>query len=271
MPWTKLKNIILLILVLTNLFLLVLVGGQEIQNRRTREQTRANAILFLQERGIQVDETLIPQEVGLVPQVAQRDLEGEAQAAQALLQGTCQMESRGGEVYRYFNENGRIQFHNDGTFSAQLEPGAFPAEEDRVEQGIALLERIGFQGTLVQEGQDGLIFCQSWEGVPLFNLQVTLEYQDGEVSALSAGRRLVGQPVEDTTRQTITVATALIDFLNGVSALGDVCNRIDAIEEGYVGSASLSGPMTLTPVWRVTTDTGFYQLDMVTGGVSRVS
>ena len=67
------------------------------------------------------------------------------------------------------------------------------------------------------------------------------------------------------------MATALIGCLNGVSALGDVCNRIDMIEPGYVAAASLSGPIVLTPVWRITTDTGAYQLDTVTGGVTRVS
>ena len=72
-------------------------------------------------------------------------------------------------------------------------------------------------------------------------------------------------------RKTVTVATALISFLNGVGALGDVCNHIDAVEQGYSAAASLSGPILLTPVWRVTTDTGAYQLDTVTGGVTRVS
>ena len=81
----------------------------------------------------------------------------------------------------------------------------------------------------------------------------------------------MGRPQPDPSRETISVATALIRFFNGVGALGDVCNRIDAIEPGYVAAASLSGPILLTPVWRVTTDTGAYQLDTVTGGVTRVS
>ena len=95
--------------------------------------------------------------------------------------------------------------------------------------------------------------------------------QGDSLTAITAGRQLVGKPQEDTSRQTISVATALIDFVNGVNALGDVCNRIDAIQPGYVTAASLSGPTALTPVWRMTTDTGAYQLDTVTGAVTRVS
>ena len=39
----------------------------------------------------------------------------------------------------------------------------------------------------------------------------------------------------------------------------------------FLTAVSLAGPTALTPVWRVTTDTGAYQLDTVTGAVTRVS
>ena len=100
---------------------------------------------------------------------------------------------------------------------------------------------------------------------------MTLVCRGNSLTAMTSGRQLLGKPQEDATRKNSTVATALINFLNGVGAMGDVCNRIDSIEPGYVAAASLSGPIVLTPVWRVTTDTGSYQLDTVTGGVTRVS
>lgn len=265
------KNIILIILALTNLFLLIFVLSQALQNSRMREQVRENSIAFLRDRGVQVDETLIPQTVDLLPQVVERDLEAEEAIAGALLRGEVQVETRGGEVYRYFNGNGSLQCHSDGTFSAQLAPASFPLEGERAEACRSVLELLGFQGELVEEQGDQLTFRQTWEGVPLFSQQVTLICAENGLEEMTNGRRLVGQPVEDPARRPITVATALIEFFNGVSALGDVYNRIDSIEQGYVSAASLSGPMTLTPVWRVTTDTGAYQLDMVTGAVSRIS
>ena len=72
MPWTKLKNIILLILVLTNLFLLALVVSQSLQNSRQNSQTREHTILFLSERGVEVSEESIPQSIELLPQTAER-------------------------------------------------------------------------------------------------------------------------------------------------------------------------------------------------------
>lgn len=271
MPWSKMKNIILVILAVTNLALLALVGGRAIQGRRMLSQAREQSIQFLRNRGVEVDESIIPQSMDLLPQTVERDLEGEARSAAGLLGSPVSAESRGGEVYRYFNENGSIQFHNDGTLSAQLEEGAFPVDGDRAAGCAALMAKMGFQGTILGASGDEFTFRQTWKGIPLFTQQVTLVCRGESVSAISAGRQIVGSPQVDTARETVTVATALIDFFNGVGALGDVCNRIDAIEPGYTAAAALSGSILLTPVWRVTTDTGAYQLDAVTGVVTRVS
>lgn len=270
MPWTKLKNIILLILALANLFLLTMVVSQELQARRAREQTWQGTVDFLARQGVQVDEAILPRTVDLPPQTAQRDLEGERAAAQALLGGEVTMEALGGEVYRYYNDSGSIQFHSYGAFSAQLEPGSFPAEGGPVWAAQEALAAIGFQGELLEEGADALLFRQTWEGAPLFNQEVTVRCSEEGLTALENGHRLVGEPREDPSRQTISASTALVSFLNGVSALGDVCSRMDAIQPGYAVTPALSGGMTLTPVWRVTTDTGAYQLDTVTGQVTRL-
>ena len=122
MPWTKLKNIILLILVLTNLFLLALVVSQSLQNRRQNSQTREHTGLFLAERGVEVSADSIPQSIELLPQTAERNQEKEQQTAALLLKGEVEKEARGGEIYRYSNSQGWVQYHSDGSFSAYLEP-----------------------------------------------------------------------------------------------------------------------------------------------------
>ena len=270
MPWTKLKNIILLVLALANLFLLTMVVSQELQDRQAREQTWQGAVRFLTQQGVQVEERVIPQTMELSPQTVRRDLEGERAAARALLGGEVSMEALGGEVYRYYNDSGSIQFHSYGAFSAQLEPAAFPVEGSPAQAAQAALSDIGFQGELLEEKEGALVFRQTWAGAPLFNQEVTVTCSEEGLTALENGHRLVGEPREDPSRRTISVSTALVSFLNGVSALGDVCSRMDAIQPGYAVTPALSGGMTLTPVWRVTTDTGAYQLDTVTGQVTRL-
>ena len=271
MEWPKLKNLILIILALTNLFLLYFVVQHELQGRSVQWESRSNALEFLAQRGVQVEEGQVPKTVSLLARQVERDLEWERAAAQALLGENVQSDPRGGEVYRYVGEKGFIQFHSDGAFSAELDPAAFPVGEDRRAACEALLERMSFQGLLLEESGDQLTFRQLWEGVPLFSQQVTLVCREGGVCAMVGGRRLTGQPADDLSQQPITTATALISLLNGLNTLGDVCSRIDSIQEGYVSAASLTGPMTLVPVWRVVTDTGSYQLDTLTSQLTRVA
>jgi len=271
MAWSKLKNIVLLLLAMTDLALLSFVVQREYQDERMRRQARDSAIAFLAERGVNVEEGLVPQTMTLAPQIVERDREQEGEAAAALLKGAVEEESRGGEVYRYYNGSGSVQFHSDGAFSAELSPGAYPLGEDRERTCLEVLALLGFQGELVEEAEDSLTFRQLWEGSPLFTQQVTLTCGDGCLTGMTGGRRLVGAPAEDAGRTSITVPTALFDFYNGLKALGDVCSRIDGITQGFVGAASLSGPMELTPVWRITTDTGAYQIDLLTGALSRAA
>lgn len=271
MPWSKLKNIVLIILVGANLCLLALVAIPTLQSSRLLSQAREDAILLLQNSGVQVEAEAVPQSMDLPPQLAKRDLEWEERSAAALLGGPVTAQARGGEVYSYENDRGSIQFHSDGTCSAQLKPGAVPLGEDRAAGCLALLKEMGLEGEILEEEGDTLLFRQTWKGLPLFTQQAALVCQEGSLSAITSGRLMAAAPQPDSARQTVTAATALIDLFNGVTALGDVCNRIDAIEPGYITSAALTGATVLTPVWRVTTDTGVYQLDAVSGEVSRVS
>lgn len=271
MEWSKLKNIILLILLITNGFLLYFVVREAAQEYRFQASARENAIAFLEGKGVQVAQEQVPRRIGLQPQTARRDLERESALAAALLGGTVRAEARGSEVYRYWNDSGWLQFHSDGAFSAQFTPGTFPVEADREQAGLALLKGLDFAGELLDRTENTLVFRQLWQDAPLFTQQVTLVFDEGSIIAATGGRRLVGEPERDQSREPITVATALIDLFNGLNDLGDVCSEISAIREGYVASAALSGSMSLTPVWHITTDTGTYQLNTLTGGLTRTA
>jgi regulatory protein YycI of two-component signal transduction system YycFG len=271
MEWSKLKNIIILLLVMTNVCLLGFVGQRVWRGNQLEQQARADAIAFLAQRGVQIQQQQIPAAMTLTPQKVERDLPGELALAAALLGTDVQAQDRGGGVYRYFNARGSVQFHSDGAFLATLEPKDFPLGKDPQQDCLALLSRLHFDGELLEQTANAMTFRQCWQGSPVFNRQVTVTWTQEGISSLDGGRRLVGQPTRDDSRASVTTATALIAFFNGLGELGDVCSRIDAIAQGYLSATSLSGPMTLTPVWRVTTDTGTYQLDTVTGAVSRVS
>ena len=225
-----------------------------------------------------VEENIIPKEDTLQPQQVERDRESEPKLAQALLGGQVEERLLGGEVYRYHNQRGYIQFHADGTFQGEFVSGAFPLDgTDPRSYSVEILKKLNFQGEILEVTgeEDGaaettVLLRQSWNGSPLFDRQVTLTYRGGDLVSMSGGRRLMGTPQPDESRQTLEVPTALIRFYHGLTAMGDVCSRIDSITQGYVASNYSPGSTSLVPVWQVATDTGTYLLDMLTGEVSRV-
>lgn len=270
MEWRKLKNIILIILLALNLALAALIGGPRLSAYTRESQAEREAVLFLEEKGIGVSLDQLPAGEEFQPLQAERDQQTEETIARALLGENTSREIQGGEVYRYASEKGLIQFHSDGSFWAEFAPDQFPLEGDGRGAALAVLQKLGFSGEVMEEGENFLTLRQCLEEGCLFNQQATVTWNENGVSGISPGRRLYGMPVADTGRESIDRASALIAFYNGLSRMGDVCSRIDRVEPGYVSSTSLNRMMTLTPVWRVTTDTGTYQLDLVGGGLERV-
>lgn len=271
MEWPKLKNIILILLIFTNGCLLFLLGGPAWQERQFRQQTRASAIQFLSQKGIVVSELVVPERVEPTLQIARRSIQQEQLKAQAVLGQNVRQESRGAEVYRYENEKGTIQFHSDGTFSLEVKPEAFPIGEEPQQAALDLLEKLGMDVEILEQTKDTLTVRQVWQDNAVLNQEFCVEWDDVGLTRIANGSRLIGTPTQVVGSETIAVATALITFLNGMDELGNVCSGIREITQGYTSSVPLSGPMELTPVWHIATDAGVYQLDMVSGQLSRIS
>ncbi len=273
MAWSKLKNIILLILVALNLALALLIGGPALADLYRETQADREAQLFLEQKGIQFSDISLPDPSALPAQSVAREREEEARLARQLLGEDVAQEARGGEVYRYTSDLGVVQFHSDGSFWAQLTKGAFPVNGDPEGAAVSLLGRLDFHGEIIPQEEDvsAVTVRQVWNGAHLFNQQATVLWDKSGLTEIAAGRRLYGEPEVEPGKQTITLASALIDFYNGLNRLGDVCSRVDQITPGYLSVTSLTRQMELTPVWRITTDTGAYQLDLIGGDVTRVS
>ena len=85
MEWPKLKNIIILILLLLNGFLLVLVGMRYTESVQYERAALEQTLKVLEGQGIQADGAALAPAGELAPLTAERDLERELQLAQALL------------------------------------------------------------------------------------------------------------------------------------------------------------------------------------------
>ena len=273
MEWPKLKNIIILILLLANLFLLVMVGVQEHGSAQYQEQALTNAVSVLGNNGIRIDSDRISDELELTAMTLSRDLESETALAQALL-GACDRVDQGGGRYAYESPLGWAEFRSNGSFSVSFVNGTQAARQIGGEEthALRLMEEAGLTVVLEsrEETEDGveLILCQTWQNVPVYSCQITAKYQNGSLLTIS-GQRLMGTPQSVSGEsEPISVPTALLRVLNGIDDLGDICNEITAMEPGYLLTASADGSR-LIPMWYVTTDTGAYNLNALTGALER--
>lgn len=170
MAWPKIKNIIILMLLVTNLCLLAFVGWREIRDWQLQDKALEQAVSFLAERGIQVDERIVPRSAELPPMGMERDLEEEQTLAAALLGDGLTREERSGEVYVYAGERGLLQCHSSGEFWADFQSGAFPVPEgaEMAEHALGTMELLHFQGEVVSSAgnaQDGSVTLrQLWNG-----------------------------------------------------------------------------------------------------------
>ncbi len=273
MEGSKLKNIVIVILVLLNLFLLILSGGRRMQDARNREQARTAAVTVIQNGGVSLDAQIVPTAMSLLPMTAQRDLKMERQQAEGLLGGEVSVQALGGEVYRYSNGAGWLQVHSTGQYSAQLNPGAALSEQERPEDhAAALLTRLDIQSRAVEDrvsdGQGEVVLNQTLDGAELLDCQAIVRYEDGCAVQISGSRRLLGQ-AQRAEGTPVTVATALMRLYNGLKDMGDIYSAIRGITPAYVLSAQGASSVRLTPVWQVETDTGVYRLDTLTGSLTR--
>ena len=155
-PLTANQRRFLLILLCTNVALLAIVLNQNFQERQAQQQAREDAILFLQQEGVQVEEDTVPKSTTLVLQKAERDRSGEKKLAAALLGEDASVQDRGGGVYLYSSAAGSVQFHSDGSFQAALEPSAFPMGEQTAEEhGKQLMSRLGFTARVLAAEEIG--------------------------------------------------------------------------------------------------------------------
>lgn len=272
MEWSRLKNIIILILLMVNLILGGLVLFYWQREEAGQRAALENAVAILEAQGVSLSD--MPEELSLTELQVQRDQGREDVLAAALL-GTVTREDRGAGVYRYTGGKGWIQFHSNGEFSAAFSDEAYPLEGDSPEEhALEVMKLLDFRGRVLDTSQSGgqtrVTVCQLWEGVPVLSCQAVLVYEEDRLAGIVSGRRLNGTPYASADAQKCAdAASALIWFVNGVKELGDVCNTVTSMEEGYWLSSSISGPTQMTPIWYITTDTGSYQLDGLTGELTR--
>lgn len=272
MEWSKIKTIILLMLVCANAALLALVFAREGLGLRYADETKQSAVQVLEQNGIQLLPQQVPEDISYSTLNLTRDRSGEEAIARLLL-GDVTSASESDVRHEFLSEKGSMEFSMNGSFQVEFAQGAWLREkgESYEEASQRFLSQLDFTGQweASEAVSDGtlLTYCQVWSKVPVFSCQVSLLWQGDELRH-AQGQRLAGTAAAEGSAQPLSTTTILIRFLSGLSQNGFVCSQIEAMDPGYRANGTVRTAQLL-PVWRIQTDSGNYYVDALSGEVSQ--
>lgn len=266
MRWTKIKNIILLLLVVVNLFLLGLVGVRAWRTAQNDRQTRERILQILENNGIAFQPQALPGPMSLTARRLTPTPMDETQAA--LLVGEVTASETMGTRAIYRGEHGVLTISSAGEITLDFFDRCALTEEQVWES----LTRLGlsFRETARREegGMVEVAACLLIEDAPLTGEIITLTCNGGVPDSLTFRALMGTTELVPANREPISAPTALLRLLDALNRQGYICSRIDRLYAGYILSGA--GPYTLEPVWFVEIDTAPWRLavDAYTGAVT---
>ena len=274
MPVSKLKNLAILILALANLALVVLVLPNRLSVRQDREALHEALCSLYEQQEITLSPDAIPDTVPLYVLELKEDSSNGLQAATALLGETVWLhETSTRYLNHYRSEFGSCSISQSGEFAAEL----VPQEQKRDLQAASrkILKEMGFSCNVLPEPQQvsadvyTVVATQQVLGVPVFSGGLELTWTDGCLTAMNgtffAGANGLSR-VSDSS--CMSAADALVKFLSVRYELGWLGSAVTGLQQGYIRSeTAAAATVRLTPVWRLETDTGRYQINGMTGDI----
>lgn len=268
MEWSKLKTIIILLLLVVNLFLLALTGGHWQQRHQTEEELRRDAVDFVRSKGISLDAEAVPHDPTLSVQSTDRDLDAEEKIAERAL-NHVQLQTEQ-PMREYQGKRGSARFYADGRFLLTFSDGSGEHTTEPEQHAVSYLKNLGIPVSFLdssQKGNETLVrVLQQLDGVPIFTCRIDLSYQNGILSNVQ-GWRILGKPVPNPTeKEPFDTATLLLRFIEALQEDAVTPTELRRITMGYgYATANLSARSELIPLWCIESESQIYYLNCLTG------
>lgn len=259
----RLKNIIILILVLVNGFLLFSLAQRRLSERDAARRTAEQLAALFREDGLTLDPRAISQDdppggVALV-----RDAGLEEQAAAFLLGKDLSFSDRGGGIYCYTGAAGEVLFRSGGVFEAS---GTL-AEGNAEDFCRDFCKTFSYDAPDIPPDGDGVFSAAAVYGKwPVFNCSVTFTVENGVLTA-AEGTLLPKTGSPSPGEAPLSAAGALTAFQRMRRESAAVASTVTDTRVCYELQTS-AGTMSLAPAWRIVTDTEDYYVNGWTGAVT---
>lgn len=263
MQWSRVKSILIVILLLVDGFLAVNIAGKYVSRYYRATETAHNMTVLLAQRGISQGDSFMLPEAQKLPAL-QLDIsraDEDAFSYGLLGEGLVREDKPDGTV-SYVSAHGTLLWSSSGRVTGALVPEEYVCPEDArslTERAQELLRMAGVINAvdLQCDAQAGTVRASfQTAGVPVFNRGLTFGFEPDRVTL--SGWWTFGVPY--TTRSGSYIAYPAVDavfLLAGQQAIG----RIDHMETGFYLTETGSGRVQMSPGWWIETDQGAFFVD----------
>ena len=263
----RLKNIVILILCLFNAFLLLALSGRSREERTARQaQAQALSALFAAD-GMALDPGLIPRTAPPQRCILIRSTQAEQQAAELLLGQAAALTVQGGGICTYAAGGLSAVFRDSGSFDVPVLPEGTPSALSETFCRTFSYETPVF--ILDAEGSGTATARRLVKGRPVLGGSVTFTVTRYALTAVSG--TFVPQSWDEVRQDTppLSALAALTAFQQMRHESSSVVSTVTGIDLCYELQSTPAAPMSLSPAWRIETDTVTYYVNCNSGAVRR--
>lgn len=266
----KLKNFILIMLVLVNIFLLFIVISNEIDTARLRKNREDTLRQILLSNSIELNGDVRLDSRALPEVTLTRSLKSEEQAVASLI-GKCETSDLGGSIIYYDGAKGAARFRGTGEFEMVFNPDVIYAGSSPEYTAADAMKRLGFhsrpEDAEMQTGTEDqtIILNLTYRDKPVFNSRIACYFVNGSLNIVE-GKAFFNKVVsKGSTDKLPDACTILMRFLEYLKTNQLSCTEISAVDSGYFAESTVVGECVMRPVWRISTDMGTFFMDGTTG------
>lgn len=263
----QLKNVIILILLLADLFLLGAMAYHRSSARAAQERGAEELSALFAADGIQLDPDIIPQTTPPAGRLLTRDTSLDRKAAAFFLGKALTPFDQGGGIFSFTSASGAALFRENGSFDVA---GTLSGEDgpSRCREFCREFHYSTPTAQLDSFGTGTMTAVRQYGDLPVFNAAVTFTLTQNVVVSVN-GVLLPESYGENGDAAPLSALAALTAFQLQRRETGAIASSITDLTLCYEFQSTAASPMTLVPAWCLSTDTVNYYVNCYTGAVSQ--
>lgn len=260
-----LKNIIILILLLVNGFLVGSLVMRYSATIQARHQADEQLVALFAADGMELSPDLISQESPPSLLSLSRDLAREQKAAAFFLGENLEQTDMGGGSYTYSSAIGTARFYPNGSFDIV---GSLASAEEAETLCRRFCDAFSYEEPDLTQGEDGTCFSASqWGKYPVLNSGVTFTLDQGSLLTVS-GTLLPEEGTPTASEQQPLSASAALTAFQQARREGYIAaSVITDMYLCYELQGTTASTLTLSPTWCIVTDAANHYVNCITGTV----